>query len=527
MQHQGSAGKLCLVLLAVLAHGVSDALRHDKVLHSFSSATQVDRETPLAAQTKREAPPGSRTPPKGAAEQPLPAWAVAEPDSLVAAFFVMLLLTILIAVMVWWSSRGRDTSPYVVVEPVGAVGLCRAQKGLAILSVLATASLAAAALPPLGAGILSTVGLVADSGVAATLLLRLLLCFVDGEHNLALRAHFGGVNRSTKLSTFWFDVRSNSGTVQAAVVLVAFFFALLLFALVSVSGLPIATTGSSFRTQWHGLLSYLLLLPGALLRAPADMPEPRAAVPQLALVLNAAASAGVQVGAPTAVCLLFAGMLMFGEAATAGRVQSEYAACADVGAFIEASALDDLAFEDFLYAERRLGVLFCYQQLRRVDLAWRQEEREELWSGWIERFARSGAPFQVVDLPAAVLENSSGYGSCCTGEQQQGMEAARSRLLGDLAAAYARAALNSPIRKKSLDDVSTEAGADESDDGYDDVIEDIPLRRVSADASSPASAEPDTAAFMALVEETRRMMEEITTTPRQAAACEHEDGRDV
>merc|ERR1719258_933856 len=108
---------------------------------------------------------------------------------------------------------------------------------------------------------------------------------------------------------------------------------------------------------------------------------------------------------------------MFGEAATAGRVQSEYAACADVGAFIEASALDDLAFEDFLYAERRLGVLFCYQQLRRVDLAWRQEEREELWSGWIERFARSGAPFQVVDLPAAVLENSSGYGSCCTGEQ--------------------------------------------------------------------------------------------------------------
>ena len=48
-------------------------------------------------------------------------------------------------------------------EKVGAVGLCRAQKGLAILSVLATASLAVAALPPLGAGILSTVGLVADS----------------------------------------------------------------------------------------------------------------------------------------------------------------------------------------------------------------------------------------------------------------------------------------------------------------------------------------------------------------------------
>ena len=60
-----------------------------------------------------------------------------------------------------------------------------------------------------------------SGGVAATLLLRLLLCFVDGEHNLALRARFGGVNRSTKLSTFWFDVRSNSGTVQAAVVLVA------------------------------------------------------------------------------------------------------------------------------------------------------------------------------------------------------------------------------------------------------------------------------------------------------------------
>jgi len=318
---------------------------------------------------------------------------------------------------------------------------------------------------------------------------------------------------------------SQQSTLQAAVVWVALSFALLLFALVSVSGVPLATTGS-LRTQWHGLLSYLLLLPGVLLRAE-DMPEPRAAVPRVALVLNAAAGVGVLLGAPSVVCLLFASFLGFGEAATAARSPNRVATDEHVGALIEAGALDNVAFENFLHAERRLGVLFCFQELRRVDLAWRREERAELWSGWIERFARSGAPFQVVDLPAAVLENSSGYGSCCTGEQQQGMEAARSRLLGDLATAYARAALKSPMRKKSLDDVSTEAGADESDDGYDDVIEDIPLRRASADASSPASAEPDTAAFMALVEETRRMMEEITTTPRQAAACEHEDGRDV
>ena len=48
-------------------------------------------------------------------------------------------------------------------------------------------------------------------------LLRMLLCFIDAEHALALRAHFGGENRCT----LWFDVRSNSGTLQAAVVLVA------------------------------------------------------------------------------------------------------------------------------------------------------------------------------------------------------------------------------------------------------------------------------------------------------------------
>merc|ERR1719217_162682 len=262
-----------------------------------------------------------------------------------------------------------------------------------------------------------------------------MLCFVDGEHTRALRdSHLGAVNRST----LWFQVRSNSGTLQAAFVWVALSFALLLFALVSVSGVPRATNGS-LRIQWHGLLSYLMLLPGVLLRASADMPEPRAAVPRLALMLNAAAGAGFMFGAPPAVCLLFAGVLAFGEAATAGRVQSQYATDADVGALIEAGALDNLAFEDFLHAERRLGVLFCYQELRRVDIAWRREERAELWSGWIERFARSGAPFHVVGLPAVALEN---------GSWAPGIEAAKARLLGELAAAYARAALGLPKRRK-------------------------------------------------------------------------------
>ena len=77
------------------------------------------------------------------------------------------------------------------------------------------------------------------------------------------------------------------------------------------------------------------------------------------------------------------------------------------------------------------------------------------------------------------------------------MEAARSRLLGDLAAAYGRAALGSPTRKKLLDEVSTEAGADESDEGCDDGIE-LPLRRVGSD-DAPASAEPDAAAFLAMM----------------------------
>merc|ERR1719409_826024 len=126
---------------------------------------------------------------------------------------------------------------------------------LAGVSIAATSLLVSAELPPLWSGIVSTAGLLADSGVATTLLLRTLLCFVDGEHSLALRAHLAGLNRST----WWFDVRSNSGTLQAAVVWVALSFAL----------------------------------------------------------------------------LLFAGVLMFGEALTAGRVQSQYAAGAEVGAHIE------------------------------------------------------------------------------------------------------------------------------------------------------------------------------------------------
>merc|ERR1719161_3390759 len=175
---------------------------------------------------------------------------------------------------------------------------------LASFSTLATSLHGVAELPPLCSGMVSTAGLLADSAVATTLLLRTLLCFVDGEHALALRAHLGGVNKWS----LWFDVRANSGALQAAVVWGALSFALLLFALVSVSGAPLTKTGS-LRTQWHGLLSYLMLLPGVLLRAPADMPEPRAAVPRLALLLNAAAGVGVLLGAPAGVCLLFAGLL--------------------------------------------------------------------------------------------------------------------------------------------------------------------------------------------------------------------------
>merc|ERR1719321_2439459 len=246
----------------------------------------------------------------------------------------MVLLTLLIALFVWWSTSGRDTAPYVVVGPVGAIKLCRGQMALASISIAAT-FLLFAELPPSWSGMASTLGLLADSAVATTVLLRTLLCFVDGEHTLALRAHLGGVNRWS----LWFDVRANSGTLQAAVVWVALSFALLLFALVSVSGVPLATTGS-LRTQWHGLLSYLMLLPGVLLRAPADMPEPRAAVPRIALVLNAAAGAAVLLGAPSGVCLLFAGLLAFGEAATAGRAPLRAAADAYIGALLEAGALD-------------------------------------------------------------------------------------------------------------------------------------------------------------------------------------------
>ena len=81
-----------------------------------------------------------------------------------------------------------------------------------------------------------------------------------------------------------------------------------------------------------------MLLPGVLLRTPADMPEPRAAVPRVALVLNAAAGVGVLLGAPSVVCLLFASFLGFGEAATAARSPNRVATDEHVGALIEVRA---------------------------------------------------------------------------------------------------------------------------------------------------------------------------------------------
>merc|ERR1719238_1661525 len=84
-------------------------------------------------------------------------------------------------------------------------------------------------------------------------------------------------------------------------------------------------------------------------------------------------------------------------------------------------------------------------------------------------------------------------------------------LLGDLATAYGRSALVSRPRKKSLDVVSTDAGAEEfgdgcdaraalknavsteagaDDEGCDDGLEGTALRRVSADASPAGHRRP-------------------------------------
>jgi hypothetical protein len=232
------------------------------------------------------------------------------------------------------------------------------------------------------------VGLVADTGIHACVLLRVLLVFVDGQHTTALRSYMKGVSRWS----LWFDARANSGALQAATLWVSLSFALLLFALTAVGGVQLGSA-DRLRNEWHVLLSYLVLIPGLMLRCAR---EPRAAVPRLALILNGLASVWALVGGSAAASLSFAAALLLMEAWTAHRpaYTETNLACA-----FEVASHD---FEEHLATERRLTTLYCLRELEVCEASWQREERLEKWRAWIGRFVVDGAPFQVPALSAMI-----------------------------------------------------------------------------------------------------------------------------
>jgi len=340
----------------------------------------------------------------------------------------------LIGLGVWWSTpcgRGGAQRKLEVEEPLGAAQLCQC------MALGCAASLAAtfgqAAVPSVWVPVL---GLLADSVAHTALLLRILSSFVDAQHASALLGYGRGVTRWS----VWFDAKANADALAAAATWCCLCFTMLIFALVSLGGLGLVSSADAVRIQWHVVLSFLVLVLRALLGGPGGAAAPRSDPPWLALALNAAAGAGELSGGGL-LALAFAAAVLLLEACTAR-------AFAD--ARPPAQPLDDEfplpsrseAFEQHLHRERRLGLLYCWQELLACERAWKREEREELWSTWTAQFAVPGAPFAVRGLADLVRPGSSspsrGEDWGGAGTPPGGIATARAWLRGQLAAAARR-----------------------------------------------------------------------------------------
>jgi len=344
----------------------------------------------------------------------------------------------LIGLGVWWSTpcgRGGKRS-LEVEEPLGAAQLCQCMALGSAVSLLATVG--QAAVPSVWVPVL---GLLADSVAHTALLLRILSSFVDAQHASALLGYGRGVTRWS----VWFDAKANADALAAAATWCCLCFALLLFALVSLGGLGLVSSADAVRIQWHVVLSYLVLVLRALVGNGAE--APRSDPPLLALALNAAAGAGeltAGAGAGPLLALAFAAAVLLLEACTArpfADARSNRAHAPLDGPELPLPARSE-AFEQHLHRERRLGLLYCWQELLACERAWKREEREELWSTWTAQFAVPGAPFAVRGLADLVTtptrprggEDWGGHG----GTPPVGVAAARQWLRAQLAAAARR-----------------------------------------------------------------------------------------
>lgn len=308
---------------------------------------------------------------------------------------VLTLMTFVAGLAVFWATpcgRGGKRSVQ-VEEPAGTSGLCRAQGvgcAVSLVATMAQSALAVSFAPGCFVWV-PIIGLLGDSVAHAALFLRLLAGFVDAQHAGALL----GYGRGVLQWSVWFDAKANSEALQAAATWCCLSFVLLLFALVSLGGAVVASA-EAVRGQWHILLSYLVLVLGALLRGSHD--APRSQPPLLALLLNAIAGAAEFKGAGV-FALGFAAALLLAEAMTA-KTYADAARFADAPAndaqFVPPE--DARGFEQFLHRERRLGWLYCWQELTTCERAWKREEREELWGTWVAQFAAPAAPFGVRGL---------------------------------------------------------------------------------------------------------------------------------
>lgn len=448
-QYHGQAGKLGLMLVFAELMGVSMALRHPERAHVPESGRAPVHPDALHASPhlragraarKRDAPPATTphvakdsvlsTPITRTSSTASGPWQITEGYQLLVLTGVLTATSFVIGLAVWWSTpcgRGGEHAAGEVQESAGTAPLCRSEAWAAAASLLAT--VAQGALP--GCVWVPVCGLLADSVVHTSLLLRVVVGFVDAQHASALLGYGRGVLRWS----VWFDAKANTDALQAASTWCCLCFALLLFALVSLGG-AVVTSADSVRIQWHVLLSYLVLVLAILLR---DSEGPRAKPPLLALGLNALAGAGELHGAGM-LALAFAAAVLLVEAETARR----FAEWRPPGVYSDAPLVlpeDITGFEQHLHRERRLGLLYCWQELSSCERAWKREERAELWGTWVAQFAVPGAPFAVEGLSAFVKPRGSRadadeWGGA--GTPPGGVTAARNWLCAQLRAAARR-----------------------------------------------------------------------------------------
>jgi len=489
-----------LVLLAIIPDScIAARLRPDtkpvfveETHHLLTlSRTAHQREVPLAVHESDDISNSDHFPPRHTPADPVPisnnlqinsvkgtgesAWRVTEAAQMAQLLAGLVGVGILIALAIYWSSPcGRNSKPYVLVtESPTCVSMCKAQLWGSVCGFGATLILALQLVDITAHNdsiYVPAFGALADTVAHVALALRLLICYVDEQHAVALSAYARGVIRWS----LWFDTKTNADSVQLAATWSMISFLLLVFALVSLSGMVVASV-ECVRHVWHVLLSYLVVLLGVLARSGGAASSPIVQPPLLALVLNALTGVVEMLSRRAAVpAALFGALVLLIEAFTCKNYVSRH----ETSSAFEEKKMDDkarseartrlaaaasgnessAAFELHLELERRLCVLYCWQELAAAQFA-SVEDRASVWRTWCGQFVIAGAPFQVPGLAALVNVDRASFAKDLESGMMwppAGAAAAQEHLLSLLLAAFLRF---ERAQRKQIQDAAANARA--------------------------------------------------------------------